>query len=117
MFILTIIGNILIGSSVAFMAFGIFGIFKFDDFYKRVLVASKIDTVGILTLIIGLMFRHGLSFFSGKLLLILVIMLVLNPLVAHIVARASYQSDYSFGEEIAEAEDLNKDEESIEIEE
>ncbi|MCL2592478.1 MAG: monovalent cation/H(+) antiporter subunit G [Defluviitaleaceae bacterium] len=117
MFVLQIIGNILIGVSVAFMALGVFGIFKFDDFYKRVLIVSKIDTVGMLTLIIGLMLRHGFSFFSGKLLLIWIIMIVLSPLVAHIVLKASFQAGYRLDGEIIEPkelEDLNENEENIE---
>ena len=72
------------------MLFGIIGLFKFKDFYIRILVASKIDTVGFLTFIIGVGFIHGFSFFTAKLVLIGVIMLLLNPLVAHVVARSAY---------------------------
>ena len=76
------------------MLFGVVGIFRFDNFYLRLLVSSKVDTVGALTLIIGLIIRHGISYFSGKLLLIIGIMLILNPLVAHMIARSAYLSGY-----------------------
>ena len=90
-----IIGYVVMGIGVAFMLFGIIGIFQPKrDFYYRILVACKIDTVGILTLGIGLAIRHGFSFFSGKLALIIIIIMVLNPLVAHIIARAAYNSGY-----------------------
>ena len=82
------------GIGIAFMLFGIVGIFRFENFYLRLLVSSKVDTVGALTLIIGLIIRHGISFFSGKLLLIIAIMLILNPLVAHMIARSAYLSGY-----------------------
>jgi len=91
---LEILGNIVIGIGVAFMLFGVVGIFRFDNFYLRLLVSSKVDTVGALTLIIGLIIRHGISYFSGKLLLIIGIMLILNPLVAHMIARSAYLSGY-----------------------
>ena len=97
-----LIGNIVIGIGIAFMAFGVFGIFKLKDFYPRILVASKIDTVGMFTLITGFIIRHGISFFSGKLLLIIIIMLVLNPLVAHIMARSAYLSGYEVVDEVVD---------------
>ena len=92
---LYIVSYIVMGIGVAFMLFGIIGIFKPGrDFYYRILVACKIDTVGILTLGIGMAIRHGFSFFTGKLFLIIIIMMILNPLVAHLVARSAYKSGY-----------------------
>ena len=78
-----------------FMLFGVIGLFqRKKDFYYRILVACKIDTVGILTIGIGLSLRHGFSFFTGKVLLIVMFLMVLNPLVAHIVASSAYKSGY-----------------------
>ena len=88
------IGNTVIAIGIIFMCFGVFGMFKFKEFYFRYLVTSKIDIVGTFTIIFGLIIRHGISFFSGKLLVILVIMMILNPLVSHIVARSAYLSDH-----------------------
>ena len=76
------------------MGFGVIGIFKFNTFYTRLLATSKIDTVGALTLIIGVAIRHGISFFSGKVVLLAIIMLIFNPLVAHILARSAYLSGH-----------------------
>ena len=89
-----ILGNVVVGIGIAFMLFGVVGIFRFENFYLRLLVSSKVDTVGALTLIIGLLIRHGIGYFSGKLLLIIGIMLILNPLVAHMIARSAYLSGY-----------------------
>ena len=77
------------------MLVGVIGIFqKGKDFYYRLLVACKIDTVGLLTISIGLAVRYGISFFTGKILLIAIIILVLNPFVAHIIGRAAQKSGY-----------------------
>jgi len=90
-----ILAYVVMGIGVAFMLLGVIGIFKPNkDFYYRILVACKIDTVGILTLGFGLALYHGFSFFTGKILLIVIIILVLNPFVAHIMARAAHRSGY-----------------------
>ena len=90
-----ILSYIVMGIGVFLMIFGVVGIFqKSKDFYYRVLIASKIDTVGFMTLLFGLIIRHGISFFSGKLLLLIVIMLILNPLVAHVMIRSAYTSGF-----------------------
>ena len=90
--VMELIGNIVIFIGLAFMAIGVVGLYKFKDFYLRLLVLAKIDTVGAITFMIGIIIRHGFSFFSLKVLLIMVLFLVLNPLTAHIIARASYLS-------------------------
>lgn len=102
MVILEMIGNAIIGIGIIFMIFGVIGLFMFKDFYPRLLIASKIDTVGLLTLLFGIVLHHGISFFSGKVLLIVIIILILNPLVAHIVARSAYHSGYQLEGTLAE---------------
>ena len=94
---------IVLGIAIAFMLVGVIGIFQpGKDFYYRILVACKIDTVGMLTFAIGMALRHGFSFFTGKMFLIVIIMVVLNPLVAHVVARCAHKSGYvSIGEDEA----------------
>ena len=90
-----ILGYVVMGIGVLFMFIGVIGLFqKGKDFYYRLLVACKIDTVGLLTIAIGLALRHGISFFTGKMLLITIIILVLNPFVAHIIGRSAYRTGY-----------------------
>ena len=91
--------NVIITAGIIIMLFGIIGLFRFEDFYSRILVAGKIDTVGAITLMIGLMVRHGLSFFSLKLLLVIILMLILNPLASHTIARSAYVSDSALKDE------------------
>ena len=87
-----LVGNIVVGIGLLFMAFGVFGLFRFKDFYLRLLVLAKIDTVGAITFMIGVIIRHGFSFFSAKVFLILLLFMIINPLTAHIIARAAYSS-------------------------
>lgn len=93
MTILEIIGHIVVVIGLIFVAFGIFGIYKFKAFYQRMLVASKIDTVGTVTVILGMGMIHGASMFTVRLVLILVLLLLLGPLSTHMVARTAYMSE------------------------
>jgi len=85
-----IAGNIVMIIGVIFMLFGVIGLFRFKDFYLKILVLVKIDTVGALTFMLGIIIKHGFSFFSLKIFLIMILLLILNPLTAHIIARAAY---------------------------
>ena len=98
---LAMAGNIIMGLGIVFMAFGAVAIFALKDFYPRILASSKVDTVGLLTFLLGVCLRHGFSFFSAKVLLIAIIILVLNPLVAHVVTRSAHRSGYLPGGEEA----------------
>jgi len=76
------------------MVFGVVGMIRFDTFYTRVLASSKTDTVGAFTIIIGLAIRHGFTFFTAKLVLLAVVILIFNPLVSHILVRSAHLSGY-----------------------
>ena len=77
------------------MLFGFIGIFKYPSFYPRILIASKIDTVGTITVILGVAVRHGFSFFAFRALLLLGLILIVGPMVTHIIARFAYLSGYT----------------------
>ncbi|MCL2380229.1 MAG: monovalent cation/H(+) antiporter subunit G [Treponema sp.] len=87
-----LIGSVITVIGAVFMFFGIVGIYRFKNFYPRILITSKIDTVGMLTFMIGIAIRHGFSHFSLKVLFITTIMMILNPLLAYIVTRSAYLS-------------------------
>ena len=88
------IGNIVVIIGILFVAFGVFGIFRFGDVYSRILIASKVDTVGFITIMLGVMLSKGISYFSLKVFLILLITLVVNPLSTHSVARSAFLGGY-----------------------
>ncbi|MCL2197681.1 MAG: monovalent cation/H(+) antiporter subunit G [Defluviitaleaceae bacterium] len=93
MSILQALGHFVVVLGLVFIAFGILGIYRFKEFFQRLLVASKIDTVGTITVIIGMIMIHGLSLFSARLLLIMGIIMFLGPLSTHIVGRSAYSVD------------------------
>ncbi|MCL2718749.1 MAG: monovalent cation/H(+) antiporter subunit G [Lachnospiraceae bacterium] len=96
---LSIIGNAIIIAGVIIIFIGIIGIHKYKNFYTRILLAAKIDTVGAITILIGIVIKNGFSFFSLKTLLLLIIIVILEPLTSHIIARTAYLSGYKIEEQ------------------
>lgn len=91
------IGSLLMSLGLGFVAIGVFGIYRFKNFFPRILIGSKIDTVGYLTLLIGVIVKRGISEFSLKVALIIILMLIVNPLLSHTVARSAYLNGYRIG--------------------
>ncbi|MCL2811695.1 MAG: monovalent cation/H(+) antiporter subunit G [Clostridia bacterium] len=89
-----VVGDIFVIIGTVFILFGVIGLMKFKNFYTRILVTAKIDTVGVITVIIGIAIKHGLSFFSMKVLLLMGIVMIVNPLASHMIARSAYLSGY-----------------------
>ena len=89
---LEIIGFIVIVIGAIFVAIGILGMLRFNDFFEKILVASKIDVVGTITIILGVAIMHGVSFFSARLLILLGIVMILGPLCTHVMASSAYES-------------------------
>jgi len=89
-----LISNIIIIIGTVFMLFGVIGILKFRSFSLRVLIISKIDTVGAVTVAIGVALRHGFSFFTLRVLLLLAMLLVISPMVTYIVTRTAFMSGH-----------------------
>jgi len=81
-----IIGNVIIAIGVGMVFVGMYGFFKFHDFKAKLLVAASIDAMAFLTVLIGAMIRSGLTWFTLKVLLILFIVVILNPVVTSKIA-------------------------------
>ena len=88
-----IIGNIIISVGIVIMFIGMFGFYKFKDFYAKLLVAATIDTMALITVLIGAMVRSGLTWFTLKVALILAIVLVLNPVSTSKIALSARNND------------------------
>lgn len=93
------IGNILIILGLIFMLLGIIGVYRFKDFYARVLVSAKVDTVGFITILVGLMVKQGLNFFTWKTFIAVAFFVITNPIGTHAVTRSAYLSGYRIKKE------------------
>ncbi|MDI3535529.1 MAG: multicomponent Na+:H+ antiporter subunit [Eubacteriaceae bacterium] len=88
------LGRFFIIFSMIFMLIGIIGLFRFKDFYLRILISAKIETVGLLAMLIGLIILSGVSFASLKILLIGLVLMFTNPLASHAIARSARVNGY-----------------------
>jgi multicomponent Na+:H+ antiporter subunit G len=84
------IWKILMAVSWMYITFGVFGIFRFNNLYSRLLTSSKIDTVAAISLLIALTIYSGLSEYTVKLLLLLFFLFLTNPISSHIIVRSAY---------------------------
>lgn len=87
-----IVGYIVIVIGLAFMLIGSLGIIRLPDFFARTHAASKVDTVGIGIVIIGIAIIQGLHYNSIKVLLAGLFLMLTNPVAAHALARAAFLS-------------------------
>ena len=108
-----IIGNIIIGSGIVIMFIGMFGFYKFKDFYSKLLVAAAIDTMALITVLIGAMVRSGVTWFSFKVTLILAIVLVLNPVSTSKIALSARNNEVVKAEEQLEVQRLELEAERL----
>lgn len=93
------LGNIIVIIGLILMAFGVIGMFRFKNYFSRVLIGGKVDTVGLITILIGLILKNGFTYFSGKILLVLILYIVTNPIATHAITRSAHLSGYRIKKE------------------
>ncbi len=81
-----VVGEVVIGIGLLTIFTGIVGIIRFTKFRHRILICTLSDTVGTAVVLLGIMIRQGMGFFSLKTGIILLAMLIVNPLIAHRLA-------------------------------
>ncbi|MDO5707852.1 MAG: monovalent cation/H(+) antiporter subunit G [Andreesenia angusta] len=97
-----ILGYITIIMGLIFMLFGFLGVFGSKTFNKTILAASMVDSVGFFTVLLGICFLKGLSFFTLKTLLLISIGLLINPITTHIILRSAHLAGHK--EEVVDDE-------------
>jgi len=74
-------GNLFILIGTLALILGVIGVLRFQRFTMKVLSATKIDTVAFMFILIGLMLRFGISWFTAKAFLLLIIIIYVTPIV------------------------------------
>jgi multicomponent Na+:H+ antiporter subunit G len=78
---------------LAFSLSGAVGILRMPDVYSRIQCSSKTITMGALPVLVALVIGEGpVSSYGSRALLVAVLLLVLNPVASHALARAAYKS-------------------------
>lgn len=89
-----IASSVFITLGLIIIGIAIFGMYRYTNFYKRILIVSLIDTVGLSMIIIGIIIRNGLHTSSIKLIILLGISVFLNPIATHMIVRGAHLSGF-----------------------
>lgn len=92
--IVQVFSGIFTVAGLVFMALGIIGVLRLKDFYARILITAKVETVGFITMMIGVILYSGFTWFTLKVLLICLLVIFTNPLSTHAIAKSAYISGY-----------------------
>ncbi|MFV9903808.1 MAG: monovalent cation/H(+) antiporter subunit G [Rickettsiales endosymbiont of Dermacentor nuttalli] len=65
------------------------GCIRFPDFFSRLHAAGIGDSCGGPLVIAGLIIQNGLNLFSFKLMLLIIILLITNPIACHVLAKSA----------------------------
>jgi multicomponent Na+:H+ antiporter subunit G len=77
---------------VAFSLSGAVGILRMPDLYSRIQCSSKTVTMGALPALVALAVGEGpYSTYGSRTLLVALLLLIVNPLASHALARAAYK--------------------------
>jgi multicomponent Na+:H+ antiporter subunit G len=75
-----------------FFLVGTLGILRLPDFYTRTHAATKCDTVGACSILLGLAMLQGLDVVALKLVALAALILLSSPTAGHALARAAYRT-------------------------
>jgi multicomponent Na+:H+ antiporter subunit G len=87
-----VIGEIIIGIGILFIAIGMFGVLRYNDFFTRLLIAAKVDTVGFITVMIGAALASGWDIRTLKIIIILGFVAITGPLINHSIGNSAISS-------------------------
>ncbi len=90
------ISDIFIGLGLFFMAFGVLGVLRFPDVYTRVHASSKCATTGLISILVALIIRNGLSQMSLKIAIIALFALITGPVASHAIAKSARDSGVAY---------------------
>ena len=85
--------------SIIFMSAGLFflivaaiGIVRLPDVFSRSHAVSLTDSLGAFLMLVGIALHEGLSTNTLKILVVLALLYILNPVIAHATIRAALRS-------------------------
>lgn len=84
------ITNFFLVLSWILMLIGFIGIYKNRNTFSRLLIVSLIDTVSAISIMLALIFYSSFGIITVKLIIILVLLLLTNPVTIHAITRAYY---------------------------
>ena len=88
--IVEILSIFLISLGCVVMFSAALALIRFDHVYMRLHASAKASTGGVLCILIGLLVRTGLIDNTGKVVLIIILIILTGPILSHAIARAAH---------------------------
>jgi multicomponent Na+:H+ antiporter subunit G len=92
---MNILGNILILVGSILILIGAFGCLKYKNFFQQLHAAAVGDNGGLLLILFGLICCDGLTLFSAKIFILIIIILLTSPTNTHLLSRLAILSGIS----------------------
>jgi multicomponent Na+:H+ antiporter subunit G len=92
MTLVDIISLLLFLNGLFFLIVGTIGLLRLPDLYTRTHATTKCDTLGAVSILIGLAIYSGDIFTGLKMVSITIFIFIANPTAAHVIAKAAYLS-------------------------
>ena len=73
------------------MLAGSIGLLRLPDFYTRTHATSKVDTLGVMLILLAFAVYEGTTLTAAKLVLGMVFIALANPIASHALARAAFR--------------------------
>lgn len=97
-----VLGRAIVLVGLLFIGTGIYSVLAYREFYSRVVITAKVDTVGFISVLVGIIVLDGITFFSMKVLIILVFEMLTSPMSTHAIAHSAYIAGYRIERESAD---------------
>lgn len=95
---------LLLSTGVFFFIVGTVGLLRLPDVYTRMHATTKADTLGAVSILLGLAIYSLDVFTALKMVIIVVFIFIANPTASHAIAKAAYQSgEKPFDKEMKDA--------------
>jgi len=94
-----ILSGALVIAGLVFALLGVIGLYRYPDFYFRILVTANIDSAGLLLLAVGIALQSPTAAFGLKIAIITVLALITSPLSAHAILRSARDTGYRIRQE------------------
>jgi multicomponent Na+:H+ antiporter subunit G len=88
---MTVLTIILIVIGLFFLVVGSIGMLRLPDIFSRAHALSVTDSLGAIFVLAGLAVHEGLSMNFLRIMVVLLLVYLLNPVISHATVRAAYR--------------------------
>lgn len=96
---MTVVASILVSLGVALMAISAIGVLRLPDVFSRMHAASKSTSLGLTFVLVGVGLFDGSTSVIVKAALASVLLIITQPVAAHVLGRAAHRAGVSVSDE------------------